>query len=143
MIILFVEKQIKLKDVKESALQLNRHLHNRQLPVEQHEFAAKLEKVEQQINEGKTKNADDWMSIESIDFRTDAKARSILKRNVYNWQPINFDKSTSLTYMVARSVQNHAVLYKVLNEIKQRDKDLKPKTLFDFGSGIGTAMWQV
>ncbi|EFN75915.1 Protein RSM22-like protein, mitochondrial [Harpegnathos saltator] len=43
--------------------------------------------------------------------------------------------------MVGRTVQNYAVLSKILNEINVRDENFKPQTLFDFGSGLGTVMW--
>lgn len=86
-------------------------------------------------------NYGEEVSIENIDFNKDVKAKKILKQNIYNWQPINFDKLTSLTYLVGRGVQNYAVLRKIFNEIKSRDKDFRPKTLFDFGSGVGTVMW--
>lgn len=95
-------------------------------------------KVEERLN---NINPDKKIEVENIDFRKDAKARHILKQHVYNWQPIKFDKLTSLTYLVCRAAQNYAVLYKILNEIKVRDKDFMPSTLFDFGSGIGTVMW--
>ncbi|XP_011329150.1 methyltransferase-like protein 17, mitochondrial isoform X2 [Ooceraea biroi] len=134
------EKHVLLKDIKASAINLNRYLHNRRPPVEDHQLPEKLQKVEECLNERVTDN-DQKISIEDIDFRTNRKARNILKQNVYNWQPIKFDKPTSLTYLVARSVQNYVVLYKILNEIKQRDKNFTPKTLFDFGSGFGTVMW--
>jgi len=125
----------------ESALKLNNHLHNRHLPLEDHQLGAKLNKVEERLNDIQTKEDGERIAIKDIDFRTNRKARNILKQNVYNWQPINFDKSTCLTYLVARSVQNYAVLHRILHEIKERDKDFEPKTMFDFGSGIGTALW--
>jgi len=95
-------------------------------------------KVEDRLN---INNHNEKISIEDIDFDTDAKARKILKQNIYNWQPINFDKLTCLTYLVGRGVQNYAVSRRIFNEIKLRDKDFKPQTLFDFGSGVGTVMW--
>lgn len=113
-------------------------MNNRYPPLEQFEIPSKLLKVKKHLN---TINHGEEVSIEDIDFHKDAKARKILKENVYNWQPINFDKLTSLTYLVCRSVQNYAVLRKIFNEIELRDKNFKPQTLLDFGSGVGTVMW--
>lgn len=94
--------------------------------------------MEERLN---TLNYGEKVLVEDIDFHKNAKARIILKQNIYNWQPINFDKPTCLTYLVGRSTQNYAVLRKIFNEIKLRDKDFNPRTLFDFGSGVGTVMW--
>jgi len=141
LIIWFIEKQVTLKSIKESALKFNYHLHSRHPPLENHQLITKLQKVEERLNHIQAEKDGKRIAIENIDFQTNRKARNILKQNIYNWQPINFDKFTCLTYLVARSVQNYAVLHRILNEIKERDKDFKPKTMFDFGSGIGTAMW--
>lgn len=113
-------------------------MNKRYPPLEQFELPTKLQKVEERLN---TLNHGEKILVEDIDFRANAKARKILKQNVYNWQPINFDKLTCLTYLVGRSVQNYAVMRKIFNEIKLRDKDFNPQTLFDFGSGVGTVMW--
>ncbi|KYN27309.1 hypothetical protein ALC57_03653 [Trachymyrmex cornetzi] len=132
------EKQIALKEIKESTKKLIHHLNKRHPPLEQHDLPAKFQKVEERLN---INNHGEKILIEDIDFRKDRKSRIILKQNVYNWQPIHFDKLTSLTYLVGRGVQNYAVLHKIFNEIKLRDKDFRPRTLFDFGSGVGTVMW--
>lgn len=132
------EKSIKLKNINESAKKLIQYLHQRHPPLEQSELPAKLQKVEERLN---ADNHNEKISIEDVDFSKNRKARNILKQNIYNWQPINFDTLTCLTYMVGRSVQNYAVSHKVLNEIKARDKDFRPETFFDFGSGIGTNAW--
>lgn len=137
---MFVEKSINLKNINESAKKLLQYLHQRYPPLEQSELPAKLQKVEERLN---TNNHGEKISIEDVDFRKNRKARNILKQNVYNWQSINFDALTCLTYMVGRSVQNYAVSHRVLNEIKARDKDFRPETFFDFGSGIGTNAWCV
>lgn len=127
-----------MKEINESTKKLIHHLNKRHPPLEQHELPAKLQKVEEHLNINK---CDKKISIEDIDFRKDRKSRMILKQNVYNWQPIRFDKLTSLTYLAGRGVQNYAVLRKIFDEIKLRDKDFRPQTLFDFGSGVGTVMW--
>ncbi|KZC04745.1 Methyltransferase-like protein 17, mitochondrial [Dufourea novaeangliae] len=54
---------------------------------------------------------------------------------------VNYDAYTSLSYLISRSVPEYSVLYKLFNEIKTRDDNFIPKTLFDFGSGVGTVIW--
>jgi len=132
------EKKIVLKEIIESTKKLIQHLNKRHPPLEQFEISTKLQKVEDRLN---IENPNEKISVEDIDFRNNKRARKILKQNVYNWQPINFDKLTCLTYLVGRSVQNYGVLRKIFTEIKSRDKDFRPQSLFDFGSGVGTVMW--
>lgn len=127
-----------MKEIIESAKKLTQHLNNRHPPLEQFEISTKLQKVEERLS---IENPNEKISVEDIDFRNNKKARMILKQNIYNWQPINFDKLTCLTYLVGRSVQNYGVLCKIFTELKSRDKDFRPQTLFDFGSGVGTVMW--
>lgn len=66
-----------------------------------------------------------------------------LKKKVYNWKPMDYNEYNSLVYLTARFAPEYAVLTKILSEIKMRDGDFKPKSFFDFGSGVGTAMWYV
>lgn len=56
---------------------------------------------------------------------------------------IDYNKRTGLLYIVGRSQYEYSVVYKVLNQIKSKNVNFKPQTLFDFGSGIGTVMWYV
>lgn len=69
------------------------------------------------------------------------KLINALKKKVYNWSPMTYDAYNSLVYLYGRSVQEYAVLIKVFLEIFSRDAQFKPRSLFDFGSGIGTAIW--
>lgn len=135
---LFPEKQISIAQIKVSANKLLNHLSNRHPPVQEKNLYEKLLKVEERLNANRH---DKKIHIEDIDFNKNKKARNILKQNIYNWQPINFDELTCLTYMISRVVQNYAVSSRILNEIRARDKDFKPQTLFDFGSGLGTVIW--
>jgi ribosomal protein RSM22 (predicted rRNA methylase) len=43
--------------------------------------------------------------------------------------------------MITRTPAQYAALCRVFNEMKLRDPSFKPKTLFDFGSGLGSVTW--
>jgi ribosomal protein RSM22 (predicted rRNA methylase) len=43
--------------------------------------------------------------------------------------------------MVSRFAPEYAVLRKILMEVKTRKPDFQPHSMFDFGSGVGTATW--
>ncbi|PSN51932.1 Methyltransferase-like protein 17 [Blattella germanica] len=64
-----------------------------------------------------------------------------LRHKTYNWQPVNYDEHKALQYMVERFAPEYAVLSKIFCEIKKRQPDFHPFTLFDFGSGLGTVTW--
>lgn len=66
-----------------------------------------------------------------------------LKKIVYNWKPMDYTEHTALVYLLGRFAPEYAVLTKLFTEIKMRDEYFKPRSVFDFGSGVGSAMWFV
>lgn len=69
------------------------------------------------------------------------KVLNILKHKVYHWTPIDYDLQTCLLYLVGRFAPEYSVLTKIFAEINQRDPEFKPRSLLDFGSGVGTVTW--
>lgn len=43
--------------------------------------------------------------------------------------------------MYGRAAKEYAVVLKIFSEIAKRDPEFKPRSFFDFGSGIGTGTW--
>jgi len=43
--------------------------------------------------------------------------------------------------MIAKSAGEYASLIRILNEIVKRQPKFTPKSVFDFGSGIGIVPW--
>ena len=64
-----------------------------------------------------------------------------LKRTTYHWEAVIYDENTVLHYMLARFAPEYAVLCRIFSELKKREPDFQPSTLFDFGSGVGTVTW--
>ncbi|KAJ8959291.1 hypothetical protein NQ318_021976 [Aromia moschata] len=50
---------------------------------------------------------------------------------------MDYNAYNSVLYLMARFVPEYAVLIKILGEISSRDPEFKPRSLFDFGSGVG------
>ena len=74
----------------------------------------------------------------------DSRRHKIAKRffeKTYKWKAVNYDDATSIHYLVARVAPNFASLSYIFREMSLRDPDFKPRSLFDFGSGIGTVTW--
>lgn len=85
-------------------------------------------------------------SEEDIDLLNKGVRRQVnkvLKERTYNWQPVDYTEHISRVYLWSRFVPDYAVLVKVLEEIYKQLPDFKPHSVFDFGSGIGTAIWLV
>ncbi|XP_053971292.1 methyltransferase-like protein 17, mitochondrial [Hylaeus volcanicus] len=120
------------KSVWESGQKLASYLHERHIPFESVDISIKLNEVRSRTNMY-TENKEDLLK--------NPKALKLFKQLVYNWQPVKYDKYTSLSYLVNRSVPEYSVLCRIMNEININDTNFTPKTLFDFGSGIGTVMW--
>lgn len=131
-----------LKSLLKSADSMSRYLKFRLPPTENKDLKHITEKAEKDVLDSiknyEIRNEEDEKRIkQSINDKT----KKLLKMRLYNWQPIKYDIQNSLIYMLARSAQEYAVLVKIMAEISLRDPDFKPRSLFDFGSGVGLGTW--
>lgn len=60
-----------------------------------------------------------------------------------DWHYYEYDERAALMYMATRLAPNYISLKTVMNEIKRSDSEFKPKSVLDFGSGMGTTIWAV
>lgn len=79
--------------------------------------------------------------LAKLEAAKESKIRNRLKKKIYHWEPMNYDKPLSLQYLLSRSAGEYAALVQIFSEIERRDKDFIPYSLCDFGSGIGTTIW--
>ncbi|XP_076649161.1 ribosome assembly protein METTL17, mitochondrial [Halictus rubicundus] len=128
------DKHLSKNAIYESGKKLALHLHGRHAPPESDEYRAKLSEVRSRLQRNEEEE-------EEKELLKNKEARNLFKSLLYNWVPVNYDLNTSLSYLISRSVAEYSVLYKIFNEIKTRDADFTPKSVFDFGSGVGTVMW--
>ncbi|XP_017881519.1 methyltransferase-like protein 17, mitochondrial isoform X2 [Ceratina calcarata] len=133
--IILHDEKISQNKLNEDSKKLEAHILNRRLPLEKEDIKYKLDLVASKYEQATGE------SLSDTELDDDPKAMKIFKSVVYNWEPINYDKYTSLTYVIRRSVPEYTVLYKIFSEIANSDKSFIPTTLFDFGSGTGTVMW--
>ncbi|RZF47117.1 hypothetical protein LSTR_LSTR005195 [Laodelphax striatellus] len=147
--ILYEAVQNALKDRCEKTLAkegdaFNKYLKLREAPLDDETCAENLkaikERVERKmrIDESKLSSEEDVISHMQ---RVKSKSIAIFKQTTYNWKPVVYDKYTSLLYMMGRLSPNYSVLCRVFNEIAIRDPHFSAKSIFDFGSGVGTASW--
>ncbi|KAK9298295.1 hypothetical protein QLX08_008306 [Tetragonisca angustula] len=129
------EKNISPKVMYNCSRRLGNYLYNRYPPSEKEDIRLKMEEVKKKLYGNEMPNLNNNLIFEN------PNAQRLLKCLVYNWAPIQYDTYTSLAYLTNRSMPEYSVLYKIFNEIVNRDKNFTPQTLFDFGSGTGTVMW--
>ncbi|XP_076622123.1 ribosome assembly protein METTL17, mitochondrial isoform X2 [Colletes latitarsis] len=134
--IVLTDERISEKSIYASGQKLALHLYGRQAPLENRDIQSKLAKIQAFIEE-ETKETIE----EEEDLLNNPKTKQLLKQMVYNWVPIQYDKYTCLSYLIGRSMPEYSVLYKIFNEINTGDSNFVPKSLLDYGSGIGTVMW--
>ncbi|XP_046733970.1 methyltransferase-like protein 17, mitochondrial isoform X2 [Diprion similis] len=130
-----------MKPLRQAAGVLANYLNQRHPPMEKHDFINKVTEVQELM----TRNIDlSKLSTKEIDefwSRNQNKVKIKLKQKVYAWAPVEYDAYKSLCYMLARGAQEYSVLHRIFKEIHLADEEFQPKTLFDFGSGIGTVTW--
>lgn len=83
----------------------------------------------------------DWEGTHALEDKINTTVEKRLKSDIYNWQPIDYNKRLSMAYLVGRSAQEYAVVYRIFAEIAKRDPNFKPNSYFDFGAGVGTGTW--
>lgn len=60
-----------------------------------------------------------------------------------DWHYYEYDEYASALYMAVRLPANFACSKTVMNEIKAADPSYEPRSVLDFGSGMGTTIWAV
>ncbi|KAJ3662549.1 hypothetical protein Zmor_006893 [Zophobas morio] len=131
-----------IKTLIEDGKSLINHLKDKRPPIETEE----VKKIKKNIHDrvvAQTKIPEFQTEDERIKFKEaiSNKVNSILKREVYHWKPVNYNTYNALVYLVSRAPAEYSVLAKIFLEIAERDREFKPRSLFDFGSGVGTATW--
>ncbi|KAM3955539.1 ribosome assembly protein METTL17, mitochondrial [Aphomia sociella] len=123
---------------------LNNYLCSRLLPPEDGDISAKAAKIHDSISKRMYSNVNKELSPEENEEykkKIQTSVFNILKKNVYRWGNISYDKATCLQYLMTRAAPEYAILVRVLDEIRKMHPDYKPRSFFDFGSGVGTGTW--
>ncbi|KAL5019644.1 hypothetical protein ScPMuIL_002536 [Solemya velum] len=131
-------------DIVERAQKLYNQLLCRQPLIEKMELRRRASKYESEL-----------MEKENIKFQVltdetekDALSKSLIKtvkkhikNSVYHWKGTKYDTSLGLIYLVARAAPNYSILLQCMTEIKKRDPEFSPQSIYNHGSGIGSSVW--
>ena len=78
---------------------------------------------------------------DDIKSEIEGKASKTLRRLTYAWKPVEYDEDAAHAYLLAKAPYDYACMKTIMDEIKARDPNFQPRTLFDCGSGVGTSIW--
>ncbi|ENN79731.1 methyltransferase-like protein 17, mitochondrial [Dendroctonus ponderosae] len=131
-----------LKPLIEASNKMFWHLRGKLAPKEKEELIETIDKVQDRVlTKCKYKDPDSAEAERRILQSVNNKIGKGLREKIYNWKPIKYDEYTALVYLMARAPAEYAVLMKIFGEIAKRDPEFTPRSLFDFGSGVGTVTW--
>ncbi|XP_014221473.1 methyltransferase-like protein 17, mitochondrial [Trichogramma pretiosum] len=139
-----------LQDVQDKPLLLrerqtfSNYLFSRRLPLGDSDVKKIYREIEYNIlakKYGDLETIDDEFEIEKRRKIIKGEAVNKLKQCVYDWKPIEYNAYKSYLYMITRSVPEYAVLDTIFKEIQLRNPTFNPKSMFDFGSGVGSVLW--
>ncbi|KAK4884246.1 hypothetical protein RN001_000517 [Aquatica leii] len=129
------------KSVIEDCKILIRYLKARLTPVEKNHINVIKREVTQEILNKYNLDTASEEKKEKLLLGLNGKIQERLKQKIYNWTPIQYNEYNSLLYLLGRFAPDYAALVRVLYEISIKDLQFKPRSLFDFGSGVGTVTW--
>lgn len=133
------------KKLSKDAKFLDNYLKARHAPAEQYELRSRMKdiqmEVEMKFNVNTSRLNED--QLEKYHKAVERETQKLLKSRVFAWKALDYDEYRSRIYLFARSAQEYAAIKAVLQEIRRRDANFKPRSFFDFGSGVGTGTWAV
>ncbi|PAV67714.1 hypothetical protein WR25_04226 [Diploscapter pachys] len=145
-----LESDLPAKVLQHDADQLLQQLDQRRFPASpeavketRDELKAKLQEDEphNDIELGDGPIADKVKQAQEYSLRR--KVDRIMKKTHFNWKPLNFhNQQTALAYALCRLAPNYAEVARVLEEFN-RIPDYVPKSVLDYGSGVGGAFWAI
>lgn len=130
----------------QDSVDLSNYLRSRLLPPEEDDIDNKARKIHNSVStKFKPRELEKLTEIQQKQCKdyVNVKVFNLLKKNVYGWANISYNKATCLQYLMARAAPEYAVLVRILDDIKKKLPDYKPRSFFDFGSGIGTGTWAI
>uniref|UniRef100_A0A1B0DI27 Uncharacterized protein n=1 Tax=Phlebotomus papatasi TaxID=29031 RepID=A0A1B0DI27_PHLPP len=138
-----VIKDYPMASVCNDAEALDRYLWSRHPPPTLEEVKNKQEKFRAMLIEKHKYNFQEMSETErhrasNVLFQ---QVQTRLKKEVYSWKNVQYDEYRALQYLLGRSPGEYASMLRILTEIQERDPAFSPRSYFDFGSGVGSALW--
>ncbi|XP_069817640.1 ribosome assembly protein METTL17, mitochondrial [Dendropsophus ebraccatus] len=132
-------KKSPVRQLQEHVTSLSSYLWSRKRPSEDKDLREKAVDLEKMFKEKSHIESD--LNIFQKEEKLKNEVLNSLRKNTYHWQPLSYTEQIGLVYLAARFDGGFAAVFRVLQEIHQRVPEFSPKTLMDFGSGIGSVIW--
>ncbi|XP_034668902.1 methyltransferase-like protein 17, mitochondrial [Drosophila subobscura] len=133
-----------VKKVLQDSQMLNSYIKSRHPPPTLAEIENKKKLIVEEVNSKMSLERLATLSEEEANRwkrKRELEINKRLSQRTYAWKRIEYGAYEAIVYAVARGAQEYAVLKRILTELAQRDVQFKPRSYFDFGSGVGTGMW--
>ena len=135
------------------------YLHSRRPVMEESTRKVNRDRIEARIRRKYEAEVEESLSrynelkLESdIQRETDKLFQMQISTYDHQSKHIQYDKTAAWAYLLGRAAYDYATIYKIMveiqrrNQLKSADHDsqrnlFQPRTLFDFGSGVGTSIW--
>ena len=76
------------------------------------------------------------------DVKVRKEMEKLMNRRMNRWKSVDYDRMASWSYLLGSvAAYDYACLLKVFKEIRQRNPEFLPRTMLDYGSGVGTVTW--
>ncbi|CAD6184357.1 unnamed protein product [Caenorhabditis auriculariae] len=140
------------RQLQNEADQLDNKLEQRRFPASPEKLKEVRDQVKKKLRKGKEKE-EDWNILNDDSLSEKSKEREeyhirnevdkILKKSSFNWRPLELkSKEAAASYSLARLAPNYAEISRCLSEFS-RIPDFTPRTVLDYGSGSGAALWAI
>lgn len=135
-----------LKTISDDCKKLNHFLASRHPPAEIDEVKDRVKNIMEELDvlmppsDCLTMNEDEKRKWQN---RKEQLLKRRMKERTFSWKPVKYGRYEAIVYALGRGPLEFAVLTKILQEVAERDKDFKPQSYLDFGSGVGSGMWAV
>jgi len=111
-------------------------LKGRKVPLEGSALSSRHKTIEEKLRK---EFADEIVGEENESWLK--RKRTLENSVIYKWAPVEYDRKASIIYLLSRSAAEYASLKTIFSEIRRKEPSFQPRTLYDFGSGIGTGLW--
>ncbi|XP_053558209.1 methyltransferase-like protein 17, mitochondrial [Bombina bombina] len=133
-------KECTIRQMQERVHSLENYLWSRKRPAEDKDLTAQAVKLEQEFK-ASLEYSTDLNNTKKLEENIKRRVLNTLRKNIYHWQPLRFTDELGLVYLAARFDGGFAAVIRSLQEIRKRLPEFSPKTLLDFGSGVGSVTW--
>ncbi|XP_060080405.1 methyltransferase-like protein 17, mitochondrial [Ylistrum balloti] len=131
------------KSTPEEAKKLDNSITGRHPPPEPEVLREKVSMINQKLDKKNKRDPSTMSEEERQTFLVNRKSKiqQILRHTTHLQKSIDYTGYNTIVYLLARVSKNYNIIRTCLSEIEKRDPGFLPSAVYNFGSGLGTAVW--